>query len=153
MKRFWVAGPLCLALIGAAYPGAAQDVAATVQARHAHFKQIGVAMKGLSEQMKSPAPSLADVRGYAQRLDELAPQLPSWFPKGSGPESGQKTHSKADVWQKPDEFAKDAAAFAAQTHKLNVAALSGNLAAVAAQAPAVSAACKTCHQAFRERED
>jgi len=152
MNRTGCAALIALSISAFAGASLAEDAASIAQARHEHFKQIGAAMKGLSDELKTPAPSLVQVRGYTQRLDELAPQLPSWFPAGSGPAAGIKTHAKAEVWQKPAEFTKDAAAFALEAHKINAAAVRGDLAA-AAEAPALGQTCKTCHMAFRQKED
>ncbi len=154
MNRMLIGGVAALTLGAFAGEGLAQqDPAAVAQARHEHFKQIGAAAKGVSDQLKSGKPVVAEVQAYAKRIDDLAPQLPGWFPAGTGPEAGIKTHAKAEVWKKPDEFKADAHAFAVEAHKLNVAALSGDMAAVGAQMSAVGKTCKTCHMTFREKDD
>jgi cytochrome c556 len=153
MKRMTLGAAIALSMVGMAGASLAEDMAAVVQARHAHYKEIGAAMKGLSEQMKSPAPNLAQVQTYARRLDDLAPQIPGWFPAGSGPASGLKTQAKAAIWERPDEFKADAASFAQNAHKLQLAAARGDLAGVGAALPAVGQSCGTCHKAFREKED
>jgi len=144
---------VALAMVSGATVAAADDAGGVIKARHEHFKQVGTAMKGLMDELKSSSPAIVQVRLYAKRLDDLAPQVPSWFPAGSGPESGQKTHAKAAVWEKPEEFKKDAEAFALEAHKLDQVAANGDLNAISAQAQAVGKACKTCHQTFREKED
>jgi len=154
MNRMILGAIAALALAGfAGASSAEQNPAAVAQARHEHFKQIGGAAKNISDQLKSGKPVVSEVQMYAKRLDDLAPQLPSWFPAGTGPDAGIKTHAKADVWTKPGEFKTDAAAFAVEAHKLNVAALSGDIAAVGAQMTAVGKTCKTCHTTFREKDD
>ena len=154
MNRILIGAAAAIVLAGFAGESLAQqDPAAIAQARHEHFKQIGAAAKGISDQLKSGKPVTADVQAYAKRINDLAPQLPSWFPAGTGPDAGIKTHAKAEVWKKPDEFKADAHAFAVEAHKLNVAAMSGDMAAVGAQMNAVNKACKTCHMTFREKED
>ena len=109
----------------------AQDMAALMKAREAHYKEIGKAFKGVLDEFKKPEPSVADIQKYTAVLDKLAPQVPTWFPVGSGPESGNKTQALATIWEKPAEFKKDAADFASAAHALNVAALSGALDSVA----------------------
>jgi len=154
MNRIMTGGIAALALMGVADASLAQpSPAAVAQARHEHFKQIGGAAKTISDQLKSGKPVVSEVQMYAKRLDDLAPQLPSWFPPGTGPDAGVKTHAKADVWSKPAEFKTDAAAFAVEAHKLDVAAMSGDMAAVGAQMTAVNKTCKTCHMTFREKDD
>ena len=142
-----------IAVLGAATPILAQDPAAAAQARHDHFKEIGKSMKGISDQLKSVQPSLPQIQVYAKRVDELAPQIPGWFPPGTGPESGIKTHAKAAVWKNPGEFKKDAAAFAVEAHNLALAAASGDLKAVGVAAETVGKTCGACHKVFREKED
>jgi len=132
---------------------AAADALSVLQARQAHYKEIGKAAKALGEQLKSGAPSLPVVQAAAKQIDALAPQVPSWFPAGSGPAAGVKTQAKAEIWAKPDEFKHDAATFAEAAHKLDLVAASGDLGAIRAQAQAMGQTCKTCHEAFRERDD
>lgn len=153
MGRFWI-GVLAAAAIGCmATVAPAQDMRDVVKSRHAHFKQMGAAMKGMSDELKSGKPSAPKVQDYAKRLDDLAPQIPSWFPKGSGPDAGVATHAKAAVWAKPDDFKKDADALVVEAHKLDLIASGGDMAAVGPQLKAVGQACGTCHKVFREKED
>ncbi len=132
---------------------AAADVVSVIQARQAHFKEIGKAAKAMSEQLRSPAPALPAIQSAVRQIDMLAPQLPSWFPAGSGPAAGVKTQAEAEIWTKPDEFKHDAAAFAEAAHKLDMVAAGGDLSAIRAQAQAMGQTCKTCHEAFRQRDD
>jgi cytochrome c556 len=153
MRKRLGLGSLAAALVMCASAAVAADMAQISQARHDHFKEIGKNMKGLGDELKSGAPSLVKISAYAKRIDELAPQLPTWFPEGSGPGHGFKTQAKAEIWQKPDEFKKDAAAFVAQADKLNAVTASGVMGDIGAQTKALGGACKTCHEAFRERDD
>ena len=129
------------------------DGAGVIQARQAHFKEIGKATKVLSEQLKSPTPALPAVKAAAQQIDALAPQVPSWFPPGSGPAAGVKTQAKGEIWARPDAFKRGALAFADAAHKLNLIAAHGDLAALRVQADALRQTCKTCHETFRQRDD
>jgi cytochrome c556 len=152
MKRIplWIAASLVLA--GTATAVAAADMASVIQARQAHYKQIGKAMKGLSDSLTSPSPQVPAIQAYAAQIDQLAPQLPSWFPAGSGPEAGVKTEAKADIWAKPDEFKADAAAFATEAHHFDQIAAAGDLNAIRAEFPALGKTCKTCHETFRQKD-
>jgi cytochrome c556 len=144
---------LALLAAASATPLWAADVATVIAQRHDHFKAIGKAAKGLGDELKTSAPSMPKIQDYAKQIDALALQVPSWFPEGSGPESGQKTHAKAAIWRQPDEFKKDASAFVEAAHKLNAIASMGDIAGVKVQMAAVGQTCKTCHQAFREKDD
>ncbi len=148
----WAGGAAALAAIAASSTAAA-DVSTVIQARQSHFKEIGKATKAMAEQLKSPMPSVPVVQASVKQIDALAPQLPSWFPAGSGPAAGVKTQAKAEIWSKPDAFKHDAAAFADAAHKLDVVAAGGDVAAIRTQAKAMGETCKTCHEAFRQRDD
>jgi cytochrome c556 len=150
--RSAVVGASALAVVAAA-SAAAADVAGVIQARHTHFKEIGKAAKAMSEQLKAAAPAVPVIQSAVQQIDALAPQVPSWFPAGSGPAVGIKTEAKAEIWTKPDEFKRDAAAFADAAHKLDLIAAGGDVTAIRAQAQVMGQTCKTCHEAFRQRDD
>jgi cytochrome c556 len=141
--------------VGALAAGAAfaQAPATPAQkARHEHFHDIGKAFKGILDELKAPAPSIAVLQTNAKSIDELASQLPGWFPAGTGPEAG-KTQALPTIWQKPDEFKKDAADFATAAHATNLAAQSGNVDAVKGSLAALGGACKTCHTVFRAKDE
>lgn len=152
MIKHLLPGSLAAALLTCGVAAAA-DMSQVAQARHDHFKEIGKNMKGVGDELKSGAPSLVKIQSYAKRISELAPEVATWFPEGSGPGHGFKTQAKAEIWQRPDEFKKDAAAFALQAEKLNAVAVTGVMGDIGVQAKAVGGTCKTCHEAFRERDD
>ncbi len=124
-----------------------------IKARHDKYKQIGRATKAIGDELKTPAPSVPAIQGYAKQIDALAPQVLIWFPKGSGPEAGVKTGAKAEIWLNPDEFKRDAISFAGAAHKFDTVAATGDLNQIKAQFQDLGQTCKTCHQAFRARED
>lgn len=152
MKRHtpWIAAGLMAATFATA--ALAADMAGLIKDRQAHYKEIGKAAKGVNDALKTGAPDLAAIRAAAKTIDALAPQLPSWFPAGSGPEAGVKTTAKADIWSKSAEFKKDAAAFAAEAHKFNAVAAGGDLNAIRTEYAALGNTCKTCHQSFRTKD-
>lgn len=152
MKRIplWISASLILAVSAGAV--AAADMVSVIQARQANYKQIGKATKGIFDALNSPAPSVQLIQANARTIDSLAPQLPSWFPAGSGPEAGVKTEAKADIWAKPAEFHADAAAFAAEAHKFDQVAASGDLAAIRGEAFNLGKTCKSCHDSFRQKD-
>jgi cytochrome c556 len=124
---------------------AAHDVAA----RQQNFKQLGRAFKGLMDEMKKPAPDKAVLVANATRMNELAKQEATWFPKGSGPESGAKTGAKPVVWSDPSGFAAAVERLQGETAKLQQVAASGDVAALRTQAQATGGACKNCHDKYR----
>ena len=135
---------------GVAY---AQDPATIAKARHDHYKEIGKASKAVRDEFMKPAPDIAVIQAAARTIDTLAPQVPSWFPPGTGKDVVPKSAALPVIWQKPDEFRKDAAGLAAAAHNFNLAAQSGKLDAVRAAYSALGQACKTCHETFKAKDD
>lgn len=121
-------------------------------ARHDGFKQVGAAFKAAFDEVRKGEPDLKVVALNAQKLNTLSRQVPTWFPAGSGPDSGAKTDAKAEVWQDPQGFAAAVAKLQSESAKLQTVAASGDAAATKAQAMAVGGACKNCHDKFRVPE-
>ena len=80
-------------------------------ARQAHYKELQKAFGGVGAELRKDAPDKAVLAAAATTAAGLAKDLPTWFPKGSGPEAGVKTAAKAEIWT-------DAAGFAAAVTKL-----------------------------------
>jgi cytochrome c556 len=153
MNRFptWIAvGLIATSLAGAAL---AADMAGVIKDRQAHYKQIGKAAKGIYETLNSPAPDVAAIKANARLIDQLAPQVPTWFPAGSGPEAGVKTEAKAEIWSHPADFKTAAAGFATEARKFDAVAAGGDLAAIRTAYGALGKSCKTCHDQFRKKDD
>jgi cytochrome c556 len=151
---------ISLAVIGLAAAGAAlaQDAAPTtpggkaVLARQAHYKDLGQAFGGLNGELRKETPDKAGIAAGATTAAALAKELPSWFPKGSGPEAGVKTAAKAEIWTDAAGFAVAAGKLADETAKLQQVATAGDLDAIKAQARATGGACKNCHDTYRAAE-
>ncbi|HEY5072080.1 MAG TPA: cytochrome c [Caulobacteraceae bacterium] len=146
------AGGLALALLAAGALAAGLSGAAGAKDRQAHMKALGAAAKALGEQMHAGAPDKAAVKLQSDRIEAAAKALPTWFPPGSGPESGVKTRALPAIWRDAPGFAAAGQRFAQQAAKLGAAADAGDLAAVGGQMSAVGGACKGCHDKFRGPE-
>jgi cytochrome c556 len=153
MKRIATWIPAALILTGLAGAVAAADMSGVIHDRQAHYKQIGKAGKGIYDQLNSAAPDVAAIQAYAKTIDQLAPQIPSWFPAGSGPEAGVKTAAKPDIWTHPADFKAAAAGLASEAHKFDAVAAGGDLSAIRAEYNPLGKACKTCHDQFRKKDD
>jgi cytochrome c556 len=128
------------------------SAADAIKARHDHFKEMGGAAKALGDQFKSGAPDAAIVKAQAAKLATTAATLPTWFPAGTGPESGVKTRALPVIWTDKAGFSAAAKTLAAETAKLNSLAAAGDMAGAGAQMQAVGAACGGCHKKFRGPE-
>ena len=151
MKRVYGVAAV-FAVVIASGAAIALDAPAAIKERQEVYKEIGKSMKGIGEELKSSSPNVEAIKKFAATVDTDSQKIPTLFPAGTGPESGVKTGAKAEIWQKPDEFKKDAADFATAAHALNAAAQSGDVAAVKDAAGKIGEACKACHQTFREKE-
>ena len=151
MKSFTLLAPfVCLALAacGPRTPGAE-----AAHERHEHFEEIGKSAKTIGDQLKKDAPDIARIKESATTLNTYAPQVKTWFPAGSGPQDGVKTHALETVWREPDAFGQAAAKLIDAAAVLDAAAQSGDLAAVRGAIPPLGAACKGCHDRFRAKDD
>lgn len=134
--------------------GAPADKAAALKLmhdRHENMERIGDALKASGQTLKSGQPDLAVVRRSAATIAGLSPQIPSWFPPGTGPAVG-KTDAKAAIWEKPRDFEEKAAAGLAAALAFDAAAKSGDLAAIRARMGDLGKSCKACHDLYREED-
>ena len=131
---------------------AATDIAQLMHDRHERYEEIGKAMKGITRELKSGSPSLADVRRHAGVIAGYAPQVVSWFPPGSGPETGRRTRAKAEIWQDFDTFRQRARAFEAEAANFNRVAQTTDVEGMRAAHGELGNACKNCHDRFRGPE-
>lgn len=126
-----------------------EQALALMEERHENYEKIGDAMKGITRELRGDNPDLARIRAEAATIAGLAPQVPGWFPAGTGPDVG-KTEAKAEIWQKPEDFAAKAKAFNDAALAFNAAAQSGDLAAIRAAHADLGKSCKACHDLYRE---
>lgn len=129
------------------------DPAAQIKVRHEGMKRIGGAMKELGKQARSGSPDAKAVATQAAAVKRLAVAQLDWFPRGSGPESGQKTHAKADAWTDPVNFRLAQQKFVTEATKLDAVAARGDMAALPAQFQAVGGTCKGCHEKYKEKDE
>jgi cytochrome c556 len=140
---------LSVALATAGVAVAQSRGAAQAGARQANFKQMGGAFKAINDELKKGAPDAALIRANATKLNALAGKVDTWFPSGSGAESGAKSEAKPDVWANPAGFRAAANALKAEAPRLLQVATNGDLEAMKAQARVTGGACKGCHDKFR----
>ena len=117
--------------------------------RHEDMEKIRDAFRDSGRTLKTANPDLAVIRKSAATMARLAPQIPSWFPPGTGPDVG-KTEAKAAIWQTPQDFAAKAHAFNTLVQAFNGAAKAGDMSALKAGAADLGKSCKACHDLYRE---
>jgi len=144
---------LVAVMVAGAATLAVADASSVIKERQAHYKQIGADTKGIHDELNKPAPDMAVIQSDAKQVDGLIPQIPSWFPKGTGPEAGVKTGAKPEIWTDPAGFAQAASAAAAEAHKFDSVAQGGNAEAIRAEFLNLGKACFGCHSKYRAKDD
>jgi cytochrome c556 len=131
----------------AATPLQKEQALALMKERHENYERIGKAMRAAKKGLDGN--DLGAVRTAAATINELAPKAQTWFPAGTGPDVG-KTEAKAEIWQKPEDFAAKARDFVAAAQKFNAAAQGSDVAAARAAHADLGKSCKACHDLYRE---
>jgi cytochrome c556 len=131
---------------------AADDPAAVEKARMGHFKDIGRAAHVVQIEVGKPSPDAAAIGDAAKTIEGLAGQIPSWFPPGSGPETGVTTQARAEIWADPAAFRAKAAALGVSAQALEAAAASNDPIGLKSGFANLAQACQSCHTAFRTGE-
>jgi len=132
-------------------PATKEAAVKLMQERNDNMKKIGKAFKELGRELKASTPDLGAVRSSAATIAGLAPRVPSWFPAGTGPDVG-KTRAKAEIWQKPMDFAAKTKAFQSAVRTFDAAAKSKDLAAIQLRFADLGKTCKSCHDSYRSEE-
>jgi cytochrome c556 len=144
-----IAAGLLLGL-AACEPAPKTPGAIAARARHENMEKLGRAFKALGDEVKKSAPDAAKLTALAAQIDESAQVLSSWFPAGSGPQDGVKTHAKPEVWTRAGDFADAVARLKNETRELRANAPNG-APAIAANVKDVGEACGECHRTFRAK--
>jgi cytochrome c556 len=152
-RGLWMGVALAAGLSIAAPMALAQSAGAkAAAARHENFKQVGGTFKAIRDEFAKGSPDKAVIQANAMKLNGLAGKLPTWFPAGSGPESGAKTDAKPEIWADRAGFAAAAKGLQTETGKFQQLAMAGDLDGAKAQVRNLGGACKTCHDKFRVPE-
>jgi cytochrome c556 len=124
----------------------------TIETRQKSLKDLGASFKTVNDQSKAGSPDMAAIKAAAAKVEAHSKELGTWFPSGTGKDTGVKTEALNTIWEKPDQFKAAVARFQAEAPKLNAAAQSGDVAQVKAAFGGVGGACKNCHDNFREKK-
>ena len=124
-------------------------VKAQIEARQEGFKAIGKNFKTISDQLKAGSPDIAAIQAASSELSMVGADMDTWFPEGTGPESGVETEALALIWQELDDF--NGVVMDSQTalDALDAAAQTGDVAAISAAFQTAGGTCKACHDKFR----
>jgi len=140
-------GVLVAGAVSASDP--AESPQTVIETRRQGFKKMGAAMKALAEQLKSATPDSAKMAAATQAIAAGSPEIPHWFPAGSGPEAGVETDALPHIWEDRAKFDSLANRLIPETKTLVSAASGTDVAAIRTQMKAVADICSTCHKSFR----
>lgn len=129
-----------------------EDAKRMMHDRHENYERFGKSMKAITGELKGDSPDLSKLREHATTYTELGPRLLTWFPPGTGPEAG-KTEAKAEIWQKPQDFAAKAQAFNQAAAGFAAATAGQDLAAIRAAHANLGKSCKACHDLYRAEDE
>jgi cytochrome c556 len=143
--------------IGAAQTGGTRvakapgtNPAEVIKTRQEGFKKVADAFKVIHHEVSGPSPDAAKIAAAAAQIKATTEVIESWFPPGSGPQSGVKTHAKAEIWTDASGFAATRAAYIRQVEKsVRTLADPGERAAWTKSSAALGQACKDCHDSYR----
>jgi len=124
---------------------------ALMKQRNDNMKAMGDAAGKVGKSFQSGNPDLNVIRQAAAQIASLAPKVVSWFPAGTGPDVG-KTRAKAEIWQKPEDFASKAHDFSQAAMDFNDAAKLGDMNRIKVTFGAMGKSCKACHDLYRAPE-
>lgn len=148
-----VAAMLVASLLVAPAVEAAPTNMATIKSRQDKLRDMGSALKAIDDELKKRNVDWDNViLPNAQTVKDRSGYLLTWFPKGTGPESGVKTYALPGVWQKTDDFTRLGKAAQGEAAKLAQVAAGKDAAAMKAQAFAMGKACKACHDDYRSKD-
>ena len=151
VRLFWGAAAAGAALLVATVAVSQTGTpAAAIQARQGQFREIGTAFKAINDELRKEAPGKFVLGSSARQIAMDLRQVRTLFPVGSGAAGGVKTKALPAIWAQRARFDALNAAATVEADKL-VATLrgGGDQAAIAAQAKALGASCKSCHVPFR----
>jgi len=123
-----------------------------IKARQEKLKDLGEQMKAIGGQAKSGTLDRKVMADAAAKAAAYAKDLPTWFPKGTGPEAGVKTAAKPEIWTQPDDFKAAADKLAPEVDMLAEVVTGGDKGAIFTQLQATGKACQGCHKQFRVKD-
>src|SRR4051794_8640588 len=137
-----------IASVAVAKPLSKDAALKVMHERHEGMEAIGKANKILRRELAADAPNVAEVRGAANTIANLAGKSSRWFPQGTGPELG-KTGAKPDIWQHQADFKAKLRDFQGAAKTLRVAAARGDVGATKGAYGDLGKTCNACHDSYR----
>jgi len=126
-----------------------------IDERRAQMKDLGEYMRALTRFIKGSAGTRDQALSYTTRIMDLAEQIPTLFPKGTGMEDGLgiETGAKQKIWEDWNDFEALATDLSNEVDKLAAAVSAGaERSTVKRQFIKVGKkGCSSCHDDFRHK--
>ena len=130
----------------AAEVSSAADV---IDTRQHGFKKMGGAMKVFRTQLREDTPDANAMSAAADTIALYAKDVSTWFPEGSGADSGLDTDALDYIWKNPTKFDGYSQALVRTSQQLVEAVASNDKGSIKAAVVAVKDSCSDCHSSFR----
>jgi cytochrome c556 len=137
--------------VGATSPAATP--AQIIKSRKEGLKAIGDAMKTIKDQLIADKPDAGAIKAAGAKVSSASSNFDTWFPKGTGPETGVETDAKPEIWAHPEDFTEKTRAFQAETAKLVAMTDAGKLNGLRDEARKVGKTCAACHNSYRVKKE
>ncbi|HEY1231849.1 MAG TPA: cytochrome c [Candidatus Binatia bacterium] len=115
-----------------------------IEKRQAAMKNNSADVKAIKAAIETKDHATVELK--AKDIMGTAEKIPSLFPKGS---TTGKTKAKPEIWEKSDDFAKNAKNLSKAAGELASAAKAGNDADINVKVKALGEVCASCHKEFR----
>ena len=147
MKLTRIASILALASLPAM--AEAPNIAAIIETRQAGFHEMGESMKVFRAVMRGGDVPAERQLEAAETVLKFAPEIGSWFPAGSGPESGLDTDALPYIWKNTEKFAGLSDDLVSAAEGLVAAVKSADKGAIVNGVRTVGGICGDCHDSYR----
>jgi cytochrome c556 len=124
------------------------DPVEVIKTRQQGLKEMGASLKTVRDQLRQGTPDMAAIKSSGENIKKTADLMATWFPKGTGTESGIKTGAKAEIWSDADTFEQKRKDFVAAANSFAEVTASGDKAAISSAVRPLSSTCKSCHEIF-----
>ena len=121
---------------------------AAVRERRAEFGEMLELSRTVDREAESTHPNYTIMEPASLKLLEHSRAIPTWFPAGSGTESGARTNAMPEIWSDWSGFRRMAANAASASQSLNTAVKSRNVDAVRNAEHDLAVSCRACHHAY-----
>ena len=129
-------------------PATREEALKLMHDRHEGMEKIGKATKAIGAEIRKDDPNFGTIRTNADIINDLAKESEHWFPAGTGPDIG-KTRAKAEIWQKPEDFAAKDRDFRQAAQAFTGSANSADVNSIKPAFAVLGKTCKACHDSYR----